>query len=341
MSTEIQNLKINELHNALEIIETDLLLIVIDHKVLALYDKELDFTTIKNKKVIIWKATDGEKTKNLAEYEACTDYFLSRDIHRRAHLVAIGGGAISDFSGFVAATLLRGVPWSVIPTTLLSMVDASIGGKVGINSKQGKNLLGVFHEPEKIYLCESFLNTLPIVELISGKGEVLKYGMLSKEIEGLILQKSPMGEIISACIEYKKMIVLKDFKEAGERKFLNLGHSFGHGIEKIYQVSHGEAVILGMFLIFLMNERKDLILALKELMIKLELGLIQPPWRGKSLPVDDLLFYLKKDKKKTDNDRLDLVLLEKVGSPLIQSTEIEKISGLLEERKDDIKNFSL
>ena len=341
MSTEILSLKIDEIQGELEKIETDLLLIVIDHKVLALFDKELDFSTIKNKKVIIWKATDGEKTKNLAEYEACTDYFLSRDIHRRAHLVAIGGGAISDFGGFVAATLLRGISWSVVPTTLLSMVDASIGGKVGINSKQGKNLLGVFHEPTKIYFCESFLKTLPPVELISGKGEVLKYGLLSKEIEQLILKKAPLAEIITACIEYKKMIVLKDLKETGERKFLNLGHSFGHGLERIYQISHGEAVILGTFLIFLMNDRKDLILALKELMRKIELGPLQSPWRGKTLPVDDLLYYLNKDKKKTENDRLDLVLLEKVGSPFIQSTEIKKIMELLEERKDDIKNFSL
>ena len=176
---------------------------------------------------VFW-LSDSEEQKNLSVYETATEFFLKLGIHRASMLFVFGGGATTDFGGFVAATLLRGIKWKTIPTTLLAMVDGSLGGKVAINTPSGKNLIGAFHQPDSIYLCPEFLSTLDQEHWQSGKGEILKYGFLSQEIAELILKKQEIGKIIDACARFKMEIVKKDFREEGERIHLNLGHTLGH-----------------------------------------------------------------------------------------------------------------
>ena len=232
-------------------IDTDLLLFVVDGKVWEKYGSHFDFKRdFPNKKVHLWKNPEGERTKLHSEYISCTDFFLEKGVHRHAHLIAVGGGATSDFAGFVAATLLRGISWSIIPTTILAMVDASLGGKVSINTKAGKNLLGAFHLPEKVWADLNFLKTLSPNEVRSGKGEILKYAYLDKGIYDAVMSSNgDLREIIPQCAEYKLKVTVSDFRERGQRKLLNLGHTFGHGLERIYNLPHGEAVMWGVVLI--------------------------------------------------------------------------------------------
>lgn len=341
MKNQVFHCAFEDILKHLQMIETDCLLVVVDHTVWSLYSERLNLSTLKGKVVHLWKAVDGEKVKNLNEYSACVEFFLGKGIHRKAHLVAIGGGATSDFGGFVASTLLRGISWTVIPTTLLSMVDAAVGGKVGVNTQWGKNLIGAFHSPDKVLVNHQFLASLPIEEQRSGKGEVLKYGLLSKEISNLIEESAPTEKVILECLNYKISIVSEDPYEQNIRKYLNLGHTFGHGIERIYQTSHGEAVVWGMLMILSLFESKETEKALKSLARKLEIGIHAPPWRGKTFPHDEILSFLGKDKKRAMGETVDLVLLKTLGQPSIKNMSIEEISNLMQRKINELKSIQL
>ena len=243
MKTEIKHIEFDNIIEEINKLQTDTVLIIADHLVWSLYSKDIVLEKIENKKVLFWKASDGEKVKNITDFQNAIEFFLEKGIHRNAHMIVIGGGATSDFGGFVAATILRGIHWSIIPTTLLSMVDASIGGKVAINSKSGKNLLGAFHLPDHVWICPKFLETLPEVEKYSGMGEVLKYCFLDYKIYDLVISKTDMAQIIDECAKFKEKLTKEDLKEVGVRKTLNLGHTFGHAIEYIYNMPHGESVM--------------------------------------------------------------------------------------------------
>ncbi|MDD4976669.1 MAG: 3-dehydroquinate synthase, partial [Bacteriovorax sp.] len=239
MKTNIKHIELESIVDEINNLDTDTILLVVDHLVWSHYSKELILDKIENKKVIFWKSADGEKVKNINDFQNAVEFFLEKGIHRNAHLVAIGGGAVSDFAGFIAATILRGISWSIVPTTLLAMVDASIGGKVAINSKSGKNLIGAYHMPTNVWICPKFINTLPETEKNSGMGEVLKYCFLDYTIYDLAIKKAPIEQIIDACAEFKQKLTTEDFKETGIRRILNLGHSFGHALEFIYNLPHG------------------------------------------------------------------------------------------------------
>jgi 3-dehydroquinate synthase len=190
---------------------------------------------------------EAETSKNLTIFEDICSYFLSHGVDRQSTIWAIGGGATSDLAGFVAATLLRGISWRVVPTTLLSQLDASLGGKVAVNHDSGKNLIGAFHEPEAIYISNEWITTLSQDEINSGIGELVKYALLSQDIFSLVLKnKVVTTEVILKCLEFKKMIVEKDPFEKNVRKCLNLGHTLGHAFEILGKMNHGQAVLLGM-----------------------------------------------------------------------------------------------
>lgn len=307
-------------------IDTDLILVVVDHNIGSLYGKIINFQEMDNKRVIVWKAPDGEKVKNIKEYESCMEYFLDKGIHRKAHLIAFGGGATSDFAGFVASTLLRGIKWSVIPTTLLSMVDAAIGGKVAINSKLAKNLIGSFHVPTNIWMCHKFLETLNSDETLSGKGEIIKYALIDKNIFQLIQNESPLDKIIEACANYKLELTEKDIKEEGIRKTLNYGHTFGHALEKIYNLPHGVAVMWGMAVIDTIYNNGQLIPKMKELRAKLGMPSEKSPWINREFPVDKVLEFIKKDKKVVSNVEIDIVNISQVGNVKIEKINLDKVS---------------
>ena len=183
----------------------------------------------------------GEEAKALAVYERLLrELTLARD----DILVALGGGSTSDVAGFVAATLLRGVPWVAVPTTLVGQVDASIGGKTGLNLEQGKNLVGAFHWPVRTVVDPGLLRTLPEHELSAGMAEVVKAGLLA----GDALWELPLTELVRRCAAFKAGICLRDPLERGPRTTLNLGHTFAHALEAAsgYTLPHGRAVALGL-----------------------------------------------------------------------------------------------
>ncbi|MDO9181924.1 MAG: 3-dehydroquinate synthase family protein [Bacteriovorax sp.] len=341
MKTKIKNIELESIVEEINNLDTDTVLLVVDHLVWSHYSKDLILEKIENKKVIFWKSPDGEKVKNINDFQNAVEFFLEKGIHRNAHLVAIGGGAVSDFAGFVAATILRGIQWSIVPTTLLAMVDASIGGKVAINSKSGKNLIGAFHMPTNVWICSKFIASLPETEKNSGMGEVLKYCFLDYSIYDLAIKKAPIEQIIDACAQFKQNLTQEDFKETGIRRILNLGHSFGHALEFIYNLPHGESVMWGMVLIFkVFGSEKNIndIIALKNV---LNIPGKNPPWFNKEFPIDKIMTYLSKDKKISALSSIDLVLVQDIGNAQIERKSFEEIQEALELNKDELRKFTL
>jgi 3-dehydroquinate synthetase len=204
---------------------------------------------------------DGEKGKTLAEIEKAAVKLLEAGATRRTLLVALGGGAVTDAAGFLAATFMRGVDWVAVPTTLLAMVDAAIGGKTAVNLRVAKNAVGAFHPPAAVLADPRTLATLPARELRSGMGEVLKYAALRPDLMWLAARAGDAGPdaaLIAACARAKAEVVERDPTERGERKLLNLGHTFGHGIEAaggFSRFTHGEAVAVGLAFAFRLAAR--------------------------------------------------------------------------------------
>lgn len=318
MKTLIKNINRQELAKNLNQLKTDSIILIIDEKVLSFLP---NFQNVY-KNVITISVPGGESVKTFSTYEVSIEKILSEAPHRESILIAIGGGATSDLAGLIAATLLRGIKWITVPTTLLSMVDAGIGGKVAINSQQGKNLIGAFHPPSEVWLDWQFINSLSEKELSSGKGEIAKYALLDKTIYQLVINNAPLEKIIEACVVYKKKIVEKDLKEKNIRKYLNLGHTYGHAIEKQYQISHGIAILYGLKIICEKHSSKKVQDAFRQVVKKLglEIYLEQTISYNQSL-----LNYIKLDKKRLANNSIDLVVLEDIGKPQIKTVEMSSL----------------
>jgi 3-dehydroquinate synthase len=201
---------------------------------------------------------DGEQYKNLDWANAIYTALLINGFDRKSALVALGGGVIGDLTGFAAATFMRGVPFVQVPTTLLAMVDSSVGGKTGVNHPMGKNMIGAFYQPKKVLMDLDVLKTLPKEEFLSGMAEVIKYGVirdaalfdyLEKNREKILsLEPDALTHLIKRSCEIKAEVVSKDERERGLRAILNFGHTVGHAIETAenYTMRHGEAVAIGM-----------------------------------------------------------------------------------------------
>ncbi len=214
----------------------------------------------------------GEASKSFDSYQRLMEELLALKPDRKTTLIALGGGVVGDLCGFAAATLLRGVPFVQIPTSLLAMVDSSVGGKTGINSAHGKNLIGAFYQPKLVLIDPDVLGTLPERELKAGYAEVVKYGALGDaeffawlEANGpavLTLEAAPLTHAIHHCCLMKAKIVAKDEREAGMRALLNLGHTFGHALEAEVgydgRLLHGEAVSIGMVMAARLSAAIDL-----------------------------------------------------------------------------------
>lgn len=254
------------------------ILVVISEKVDKLYGKKLNF---KNSIKFVLK--DGEKEKNFKNYKKVLDFALKNRLERKDAIVAIGGGVVGDLAGFVAATFLRGIDFIQIPTTLLACVDSSVGGKVGINTKFGKNLVGAFYQPKAVFCNLNFIKTLDERQFKTGLAEVVKYAFIEKSCNAkpkssteqnffefldvnsdkiLNRDNEILAEIIKISLELKSAVVTQDEKEQGLRKILNFGHTYGHAIEKITnykKYTHGEAVAMGMIFAITLAFKKGLI----------------------------------------------------------------------------------
>ncbi len=342
MKTKIELIERSYLKQAIDKIDSDLILVVVDSNVWQIYGKEFEAALPKNKSFYLYKSLEGEGTKCFEEFERGIEFFLEKGIHRKAHVLAIGGGATSDYAGYLAASLLRGISWSIIPTTLLSMVDAAIGGKTGLNTRQGKNLVGAFHLPDHVWIDRSFLDTLSEDEIKSGMSEVIKYAFLNEEVRRLIENGSNLKDIIKACADAKEEVVEKDFKEGGLRMSLNLGHTFGHAVERIYDTTHGEAVFWGMALIFKLfqEDSSKYLEALREFSEKLNVQFGDPPWLYKTFPVDKIMDYLEKDKKKSSISSVKIIKMKDFGEFASEEIELSEIEKKLEDNKNELKAFN-
>ncbi len=280
---------------------------------------------------------DGEQYKNQQSWLGIIDFLAENNFNRSDLLISLGGGVICDMTGFAAASWMRGIDFIQVPTSLLAQVDASVGGKTGINHKKGKNLIGAFHQPKAVIINTSTLTTLPIREFKSGLGEAIKYGFINqpdfllwmREHSCAILQcdLSIISELISACCQFKTEIVQQDEKESGIRALLNLGHTFGHAIETITgykQYSHGEAVAIGMVMAAELsvilnlsddNLRKELEKHLQDFNLQIKLT--------KDINATSLVELMRLDKK-VINHKHRLILMKSIGEAFIQTNVCEE-----------------
>ncbi|MEA3013924.1 MAG: 3-dehydroquinate synthase [Sphingomonadales bacterium] len=214
-------------------------------------------------------AEPGEGSKSLKTLERLLDAMIAAGIGRGDHVVALGGGVVGDLAGFAAALLKRGCAWIAVPTTLLAQADAAVGGKTGINARQGKNLIGAFHPPASVLIDPDALATLPADELRAGYAEVVKYGLIGDpaffawcEANGAALldgDEAARLHAIETCVRAKAGYVLGDEEDrTGRRALLNFGHSFGHAIEAETGMRHGEAVAIGMAMAFRLSVERGL-----------------------------------------------------------------------------------
>lgn len=275
-------------------------------------------------------ANAGEQTKTFPPLQDLCERILDKGVDRKSLIISFGGGVVGDFSGFVASILLRGIDFIQIPTTLLSMVDSSVGGKTGINCKSGKNLIGTFYQP-KLVICDiNFLSTLPIRQIRAGYAEVIKYGLIADKdfynfleenfSKILLLENEPLIEAVKKSCQIKADIIGKDEREHGVRAILNFGHTFAHVLEAETEYSnllnHGEAVAIGMLMAAKMSVNCQLLNEeiyekikehLSDAGFRLNLREIKSSWH-----INKLCKYLTNDKK-NENNNPKFILIRDIG----------------------------
>ena len=314
-------------------------LLVIDKKVPTKMINKI-IKSIKKKKIFRYSFSANEKNKNQKIVNDIINILLNKNFSRNDCLIAIGGGITGDVAGFAASIFKRGIQFVNIPTTLLAQVDSSIGGKTGVNTQYGKNLIGSFYQPNLVITDIQFLKSLSKREIICGYGEVLKHSLISnknffiflnKNIKKVLNLSTPFIEkaIYKSC-KIKKLVVEKDEKETGLRKILNFGHTFAHAYEVSLgynkRLNHGEAVILGMKTALYFSLKNSLLKKKEyELIVNHidNIGLLPINKFFNSKDSNKILSYMTKDKK-NNSSKINLILLKKIGSPIFSKEYTRK-----------------
>ncbi|MDD3468655.1 MAG: 3-dehydroquinate synthase [Thermoguttaceae bacterium] len=288
--------------------------------------------------------TPGEPAKSLLTSEKLWERFAEMRVDRRTIVIAVGGGVVGDLAGFIAATYMRGLAFIQVPTSLLAQVDSSVGGKVGINLENGKNLVGAFWQPKAVLIDPTVLSTLPEREYLSGLGEVVKYGvildaaffaMLEANVSKL-LERDPeiLSEVIQRCCRLKADVVEQDeWERLGVRAILNYGHTFGHVLESITHYRtylHGEAVSIGMDFAARLARRMKwiddaVVLRQRELLTRLKLPVHAPKY-----DIDDVFEIMRRDKK-NEHGQICFVLPQYIGHVERTDVELSMIRDTFEE----------
>ncbi len=282
-------------------------------------------------KLSYYVISPGEESKNGEVYLSILNSMARDELTRTDGIVALGGGVVGDLAGFCAATYLRGINIYQVPTSLLAMVDSSIGGKTGIDLEAGKNLAGAFHMPSLIYQDQSLLATLPEEELLNGMAEIIKCGILTGGdfFEMLIPKEDdmdiPLDEMIKKSAELKLDIVSRDPLDKGERQLLNFGHTFGHAIEKLsdYEIKHGFAVAMGMALITeISHERGWCDGDTRDAII----GILDTWGYDMEIPysMEEMIEVIRVDKKRK-GDSIDLIIPYGIGDCRITRIPIDEL----------------
>lgn len=287
-------------------------------------------------KVLIVEA--GEQSKSWETIHRLSEQLSNFDAHKTSMLVGVGGGVVCDITGFLATIYMRGIAFAFVPTTLLAMVDAAVGGKNGVNVGLNKNMLGSIKQPNFILFDSSFLETLPSKVWSSGFAEIIKYAcigdaslfdeLLKNSIVNFHANPQQLNKLIAQCVQHKNKIVLADEMENSIRKTLNFGHTAGHAFETIYHLQHGEAVALGMIVALIASERTldfpknfrpKLIALLERYNLPVHLN----------FDVEKVLNTIRHDKKRK-NDLVDFVLLPNMGEAVIYPLSFDEIRSCLQ-----------
>lgn len=275
----------------------------------------------------------GESSKNTANVIDMVEFMADKGLNREDGVVALGGGVCGDMAGFAAAIYLRGIRFVQIPTTLLSQVDSSVGGKTAVDLPQGKNLCGAFHQPSLVIIDPLVLDTLSPHFFSDGMGEVIKYGCIKSQTLFERLEKENavdfIEDIIYECLDIKRMVVENDEKEHGERALLNFGHTCGHAIEKLWNfetVSHGEAVGIGMVMIADAGEKNGITeKGTRDRIIKvLEKNNLKI---SDTHSVQEIVGAMSADKKRTGNG-IKLVMVKKIGDSFVMPVTNEELKNI-------------
>lgn len=285
--------------------------------------KEFETTGLRVERIVF---PAGERSKTLETYAELVRGFAALGLTRSDAVVALGGGVVGDLAGFAAATYMRGIDVIQVPTSLLAMVDSSIGGKTGADIPEGKNLVGAFHLPKRVVRDVKYLETLPMAEMKNGYAEMIKTAVLFdpklfaglKAIAGQSGVPATLPAMIETCAQWKERVVAADFREGGQRKLLNLGHTFGHAIEKVsdFAIPHGEAVAMGLRIV----GRK--VPEIGEILDLFGFG------RYAGEKVEEVLASIRNDKK-VSGASVDLIVPESVGRCKIVPTPLSEIEGWL------------
>lgn len=315
--------------------DPDNCILIIDSRVAELH-QDL-FTNYK--KILI---ESDEQHKSLAQVEYICGELLALEAHRGNTLIGIGGGITTDITGFVASMYMRGISFGFVPTTLLGMTDAAIGGKNGVNFALQKNLLGTIQQPSFILYDPQLLATLPDEEWSNGFAEVIKYACLfdaplfeelsQHDISWYQTNKEALQLLIERCADWKNKTVMDDEQEKDKRKLLNFGHTAGHAIETIYEYSHGNAVAVGMMIACKISEQecgldKSVTAKLENILQQYALPV------SVELDVEQVMQVLSMDKKR-NNEGVDYILLKDIGKPVVQALPFDMIRHGLENYTD-------
>ena len=282
---------------------------------------KIDYITLPN----------GEAAKSMNEFKRVISSMIEMHCDRKTNIIALGGGVVGDLAGFIASSFLRGINYYQVPSTLLSMVDSSIGGKTGVNIAEGKNLIGSIYQPNAVFIDPELLHSLPTTELISGLGEVIKYGAIYDrsfltDISGWLddINSFPLNDAIKRSCQIKADIVSKDERELGIRRILNFGHTIGHAIEAVMgygKIRHGEAISYGMKCAGWISNELGLISKIDSDYLNKTIDKLPLPIINK-VQTNDLISFIRRDKK-IEAQVLNFVALEKLGKA-ITTTEVSE-----------------
>ncbi|RPG43992.1 MAG: 3-dehydroquinate synthase [Gammaproteobacteria bacterium TMED112] len=350
-NSEEHSVKISFVNRTKKICE----LIQEDRKYCVILDKKISslhaafHEELKSKDFLIFLIDEPEKQKNIHTCLEVINLMQKEGLNRNDAVIGIGGGAITDLAGFVASSYMRGITYFQIPTSLLAQVDASIGGKTGINYGNIKNFIGSFYNPSEIIICAEFLQSLNQQDFLNGFSEVLKHCIITSK-ESLDKLKNLAGEIqnresnillglIEQSIDIKAQVVTKDFKEKGERKFLNFGHTFAHGIESINHdapILHGHAVLIGMLMALDYSKELGFLSRNSCQEIKDIICSFSYDFSNIKLDAKGIFEAMKSDKKNTK--AINLILLKEVGQPLLfEETSNDNLQKFITKFIDDFK----
>jgi len=338
--SRISNILIGEkLSNTEKYINGRKCIIITDTHVSALYKKDFP------KDIPVIEMGLGESNKTLQTLELIFDKLIEYEADRSTFILAVGGGIVCDVAGFVASTFMRGLPFGFVSTTLLSQVDASVGGKNGVNFRGFKNMVGVFNQPEFVICDTKMLQTLDDKQFKSGFSEIIKAGAIKdKDLfdyceknaqQALNFEKEVLIKMIYDAVKVKAKVVEADEKEKGERRLLNFGHTFAHAIEKHGGFLHGEAVSIGMFLAAKVSEKMGMISSEECERIKS----INKIYGLPIIPTQDVteLFQAMKQDKKRDGNEIHLILLESIGKAVSKKISYTQLEEIINDLRSDFR----